>query len=220
MRRAYSWGILESFGPHPKGNLSRSHTVTEHDVDSNTPVDPDEAADLIPSHIETRAELNAWEQANIAKAADWLSTRRGGSTVLTLEFMRESHRRMFDETWKWAGKFRTTAKNIGVPAATIQESLRNLLDDVSYWIENNAYPRDEICTRFHHRLVQIHPFPNGNGRHGRLMTDLLLHELGAQPFTWGSANLIAQGDARASYIGALKQADAGNYESLLEFVRS
>lgn len=194
--------------------------MTHHGADSTTPVDPDEAAHLIPSHIETRAELNAWEQTNIAKAANWLSTRRTRGTVLTLEFLRELHRRMFDDTWQWAGTFRTTAKNIGVPASTIQESLRNLLDDVRYWVENSTYPIDEICTRFHHRLVHIHPFPNGNGRQGRLMTDALLGELGANPFTWGSGDLDARGAARDSYITALRRADADDYTYLLRFVRS
>ncbi|MGQ0548994.1 MAG: mobile mystery protein B [Armatimonadota bacterium] len=184
------------------------------------PLDLDEAKDLIPSHIQTRAELNAWEQTNIAQAVHWLETRRTQETVLTLEFLRELHRRMFNDTWRWAGKLRSTAKNIGVPVPMIQESLRNLLDDVAHWIENSTYPVDEICTRFHHRLVQVHPFPNGNGRHGRLMADALLTERGAVQFTWGSGDLVAQGSARSSYLAALKRADIGDYSSLLQFVRS
>lgn len=194
--------------------------MIQHDVDGTTPLDLDEVRELIPSHIQTRAELNAWEQTNILKAVKWLETRRTRDTVLTLEFLRELHGRMFDDTWQWAGKFRTTAKNIGVPVPMIQENLLNLLDDVAYGIRNSTYPIDEICTRFHHRLVQIHPFPNGNGRHGRLMANALLTELGASEFTWGSGDLIAQGSARTSYIAALKRADAGDYGSLLQFVRS
>lgn len=194
--------------------------MTRHGVDGATPLDPDEAENLIPSHIETRAELNAWEQTNIAKAVDWVGTRRTRETVLTLEFLTELHRRMFDDTWRWAGKLRITEKNIGVPVHRIQESLSNLLDDVKYWKANSTYPVDEICTRFHHRLVQVHPFPNGNGRHGRLMADALLSELHSVPFTWGSGDLDAQGSVRSSYIAALKRADAGDYTALLQFVRS
>lgn len=194
--------------------------MASQDVDGVTPLEPDEAGQLIPSHIRTRAELNAWEQQNIARAVEWLHGRRSRGAVLTLEFLRELHRRMFDETWIWAGTFRTTEKNIGVPVHVIQESLRNLLDDVRYWLEHGTYPQDEISARFHHRLVQIHPFPNGNGRHGRLMVDALREELAAVPFSWGSGDLVRQGSVRSAYIDALKAADGGNYGPLLKFVRS
>jgi Fic-DOC domain mobile mystery protein B len=139
--------------------------------------------------------------------------------VLSAEFVRELHRRMFDETWHWAGPFRTTGKNIGVQGHTIAPALRDLLDDVAHWVKHATYPTDEIAARFHHRLVRIHPFPNGNGRHGRLMTDALLTELGAAPFTWGAGDLDREGDVRARYLDALRSADAGDCALLLGFVR-
>jgi len=189
------------------------------DPDGATPLDPDDAEDLLPGHLASRADLNAWEQANIAKAIDWLARRRVGRSVLSAEFVRELHRRMFDETWQWAGRFRTSGKNIGVPAHTIAPALRDLLDDVAFWVKHSTYATDEIAARFHHRLVQIHPFPNGNGRHGRLMADALLTELGAAPFTWGAGDLDWEGDVRARYLDALRRADAGDYALLLGFVR-
>lgn len=189
------------------------------DPDGATPLDPDDAEDLLPDHLASRADLNAWEQANIAKALDWLGRRRTGRTVLSIEFVRELHRRMFDETWTWAGRFRTSGKNIGVPAHTIAPALRDLLDDVAHWVKHSTYASDEIAARFHHRLVQIHAFPNGNGRHGRLMADALLTELGASPFTWGAGDLDREGDVRVRYLDALRRADAGDYAPLLGFVR-
>ena len=185
-----------------------------------TPLDPDDAADLLPRHVTTRRELNAWEQANIAGAVDWLARRRGGSTVLSIDFVRELHRRMFDETWRWAGRLRTKAANIGVPAHAIAGSLKDLLDDAAHWAANGTYPADEIAARFHHRLVRIHPFPNGNGRHARVIADALLAELGAAPFTWGAGDISTSGAARERYLDAQRKADAGDFGPLLAFVRS
>lgn len=194
--------------------------MTQSGADGATPLEPDESEGLIPTHIATRAELNEWEQANVARAMFWMAERRSRGSVLSLDFLREVHRRMFGETWEWAGPFRKTAKTIGVSAAAIPESLKNLLEDTKYWIEHDTFHAEEIGARFHHRLVQIHPFPNGNGRHGRLMTDALLEELGAAPFTWGSANRDALGTARATYISALRGADEGDYTQLMAFVRT
>lgn len=185
-----------------------------------TPLDPDEAVGLIPEHLSTRGELNAWEQVNIAKAVDWLRRRQNGGSVLNMDFLRELHRQMFSNTWKWAGKFRWTLKNIGVLSEAIPEQTYNLLSETRYWIEHHTYSVDEIAVRFHHRLVAIHPFPNGNGRHGRLMTDALLAELDALPFPWGSGSIDDRGAVRDRYLHALRSADSGDYTPLLAFVRS
>ena len=189
-------------------------------LDGATPLDEGETAGLIPNHIVTQDALNAWEQVNIAEAARWLRHRRAGTAVLDQQFLREVHRRMFNATWHWAGKYRTTGKNLGIPASLIAQSLSDLLTDAQYWCEHKTYGPDEIGARFHHRLVKIHPFPNGNGRHARLVTDALLHQLGADPFTWGSATVDTAGSAREAYIAALKVADAGDLRPLMAFVRS
>ena len=203
------------------GNESRQDfKCGEFLPDGASPLDPDEAEGLIPAHITTRGELNAWEQANILKAAGWLRKRRLASPVLDLGFVRELHRRMFSDTWEWAGKFRKTLKNIGVPPELVLERTKTMLDDVQYWIDNDTYSIDEIAARFHHSLVAIHLFPDGNGRHGRLMTDALLHQAGSLPFTWGSASLDVEGGARKRYIRALQAADAGDYALLFSFVRT
>ncbi len=192
---------------------------TAQGADGATPLDPDEVEGLIPSHITTRDELNAWEQANILQAQQWVFSRRSAK-VLTLRFAVELHIRMFDGTWAWAGRFRRSDKNIGVSWPTIETALQDLLDDVSYWLEHNVYAIDEVGARLHHRLVAIHPFPNGNGRHGRLMTDALFIALDHPLFTWGTASLGASGVARAQYLAALRDADRGNLALLLSFVRS
>lgn len=185
-----------------------------------TPLDADEDEGLIPPHITTRGELNAWEQANIIGAQEWLRRRRSTSSVIDMGFLRELHRRMFMDTWEWAGKFRKTMKNIGVAPELVPERTQNLLDDVRYWLDHETYPVDEIAARFHHLLVSIHPFPNGNGRHARLMADALLQQVGASPFTWGSTSLDVGGAIRKRYIRALQAADAGDYAPLLSFIRA
>jgi Fic-DOC domain mobile mystery protein B len=185
-----------------------------------SPLDADEADDLIPQHISTRGELNAWEQVNIAKGRAWLRRRRVNASVLTMHVVRELHRQMFSDTWRWAGRFRQTVKNIGVLPESIAEQMHNLIADTRFWIQNHSYAPDEIACRFHHRLVAIHPFPNGNGRHARLLTDALLEEMQVAPFTWGSGSIDDQGDVRDRYIRALHAADMGDYAPLLAFVRS
>lgn len=188
--------------------------------DGATPLDPDEVRGLLLSHITSRAELDRWEQENIAAAEVW-ALRRVPRDILTDGFIRRLHKRMFGTVWRWAGDFRTTGKNIGVPAWQIAGELRNLCADCAVWIERGALSPDEIAVRFHHRLTVIHPFPNGNGRHARLMTDILqVHLLKQQRFSWGSGNLVNAGDCRQKYINALRAADRHDYTALLAFVRS
>lgn len=182
------------------------------------PLDGDERASLIPDHITTQGELNEWEQLNIAHGEAWANRQR--QEILTEAFVRQLHRRMFGDTWKWAGEFRRSDKNVGVDWLKIAVELRNLLDDTRFQIERASYPPDEIAIRFHHRLVAIHPFPNGNGRHARLMADLLVQRLGRPRFTWGSDNLVDASDTRQQYITALCTADRHDMASLIAFARS
>jgi Fic-DOC domain mobile mystery protein B len=183
-----------------------------------TPLDGDELATLIPKHITTQSELNEWEQLNIEQGEAW--ARRQRKDILSEAFVRQLHQKMFGETWSWAGNFRKSNKNIGVDGQQISVKLRDLLNDTRYQIEHVTYPPDEIATRFHHRLVLIHPFPNGNGRHARMMADLLIQQLGQPRFTWGSKNLTALTEMRTRYITALRAADGGDIKPLLVFVRS
>jgi len=186
--------------------------------DASTPLTEEEREQLIPSYITLRSELNEAEQANILEAEEWAYARK--RDVLDERFLTNLHERMFGRVWQWAGKFRTSGKNVGVDAYRIPQELRQLLDDCRYWIENETYAPDEIATRFHHRLVWIHPFPNGNGRHARLATDLLLVAIGQPRFSWGRDNLVDPGETRDAYIAALRAADNHDIGPLLEFVRS
>jgi Fic-DOC domain mobile mystery protein B len=183
-----------------------------------TPLNADEAAQLIPKHIATQGDLNEWEQANILRALPWTRSSKR-APVLTEGFCFELHRRMFDKTWLWAGRSRRSGKNIGCDWRQIPERLNQLLGNTGYWLDESVYSVDEAATRFHHALVLIHVFPNGNGRHSRLMTDCLLREHGHEPFSWGG-NLVAAGQLRDHYIGCLRAADAGDLSGLLQFVRS
>jgi Fic-DOC domain mobile mystery protein B len=185
-----------------------------------TPIDPDEAQGLLLPHIRTRAELDRWEQENITEAEEAVFRRRQ-KDVLTEKYVRTLHKKMFGTVWRWAGEFRRSQKNIGIDWMQVPVSLRQLFDEVNGWLEYGAYPPDEIAARFHHRLVAIHPFSNGNGRHARLMADIVLvHLLGRERFSWGQENLINAGDCRRRYIEALRSADLHDYGPLLAFVRS
>lgn len=183
-----------------------------------TPLQAEEREQLIPTYITTRAELNAAEQAGILNADRWAFARR--RDVLDESVLRALHKRMFGATWRWAGRFRTTARNIGIDAVQIEIQLHQLLGDVRYWVEHETFAPDEIAVRFHHRLVAIHPFPNGNGRHARLAADLLALRLGRPRFTWGSADLVALPETRRRYVEALRAADRHDIGLLLAFARS
>ena len=186
-----------------------------------TPLDPDEAAGLVPSHITTQADLNAWEQANIFQAVRWVA-RQKKRDLLTEGFVRDLHRRMFDKTWKWAGTFRQSNKNIGVDWTKVAVKLRNLLDNTRFQIDHKVFEPDELVVRFHHQLVWVHAFPNGNGRHARLMADVLAQQLGRPRMTWGGADveLVSMGTVRDRYLKALREADQGQWSALIAFARS
>ncbi|PKO54327.1 MAG: cell filamentation protein Fic [Betaproteobacteria bacterium HGW-Betaproteobacteria-2] len=183
-----------------------------------TPLSEEEKEGLIPKHMTHHAELNEWEQLNIYKGEEWAWSRN--REILNLAYLKQLHERMFDRTWSWAGTFRHSDKNIGVDWTQISSRIYDLLNDVEYQMEHQSFGMVEIATRFHHRLVFIHPFPNGNGRHSRLMTDLLLHKMGLERFTWGRVNLVNPSDTRNEYIAALQEADRGDYQRLLNFVNS
>lgn len=186
--------------------------------DASTPLTHEEALDLIPSYIAYRSELNAAEQENILRGQAWALARR--RDLLSEKFVKDLHKQMLGDVWRWAGKFRTSERNMGVAHWEIPAALRILLDDTKTWIECKTYPRDEIAARFHHRLVQIHPFVNGNGRHSRLMADLLVMQPGGVRFSWGRAGLIVASEVRARYIEALKAGDKQDIAPLLAFARS
>lgn len=190
------------------------------DLPGATPLDPEEIDGLKLRHITTRNELDRWEQENIQEAIAWLGRKRGGD-IVSEDFICTLHSKMFGKVWKWAGSFRQTNKNIGVPYPQIRMELRQLLDNVRYWIEHGTYSPDEIAYRFHHKLVWIHLFPNGNGRHSRLMADIMLQEIfGLEQFTWGSESLTDASATRSQYIASLRSADGEDFTPLAEFVRS
>lgn len=187
--------------------------------DGATPLDPDELEGLKFRHVTTRGELNELEQVNIEAGLRWLQRRRKRD-VLNEEYLRELHRRLFGDVWAWAGTFRLTEKNIGVDPVQIGVQLRALLDDARYWSEHQTYPPLEAAARFHHRLVQIHCFANGNGRHARIMADEYLREhFDHPPIDWAAGHDLMQGNERRdTYIAALRKADGHDYEPLLSFV--
>ncbi len=185
--------------------------------DNSTPLTPEEREGLKPKWITLRRELNEFETRNILDAEIWLATHKQHD-VLNDTFLMKLHKRMFGQVWKWAGEYRNTERNIGVAPYQIPVKLKALFDDVKFWIENHTFPDLEIAVRLHHRLVLIHPFPNGNGRISRLMADLLMQQLGEPRLYWGDGNLTDITELRKKYIDALHAADAGDYSGLIKFV--
>jgi Fic-DOC domain mobile mystery protein B len=197
--------------------------IWESDGDGSTPLDPDEAEALIPGHISTRSELNAWEAENIRAAMRWAAARP--PNVLDASILRTLHKRMFDKTWRWAGRYRMSDTSVGPYRwSDVPRLVHDLVADVQAQFESSSQSPgalDALAARYHHRLVLIHPFPNGNGRHARLATDLLLQRWGRPRFSWGGAVDGVTGSAvRQAYVSALRDADGGRFEALLRFVRS
>ena len=190
--------------------------------DDATPLEPAEREGLLQSWIINRQELNEAERENIVKGVAWARRLRKGKAedLLATDFICKLHKHMFEDVWAWAGKYRQTERNIGIESHRIPVEVRALVDDVRYWLAHQTYSPDEIAIRFHHRLVAIHPFPNGNGRLTRLIADLLIERLGRPVFTWGGGRLGDVGALRAAYIAALKKADNNVIEDLLAFARS
>ncbi len=190
-------------------------------AEGQTPLDDDERDGLRVPTITTRGELDEFEQLGVEKAIEWTRTRRVSlDDILTDDFVKQLHRRMFGDIWQWAGSFRTSNKNIGVDTSAIGIELGKLLDDCRYWIDHNVFADDEIAVRFSHRIVSIHPFANGNGRHSRLIADILVSDgLGRPVFTWGSVSLTPKGAARLAYLRALRKADENDYGELVRFAR-
>lgn len=192
--------------------------------EDTAPLDPEEAAGLKLSYISTRGELNTVEALNVEDGFHWAYGRaRTPDELLEPVLLEELHRRMFGDVWKWAGNYRKTDKNIGVPWWQVRTCVVELLTDVRAWVAapvDSAMGPDEIGARYHHRLVTIHPFPNGNGRHSRAAADVLITSLGGERFTWGRANLSDVSEVRSRYVSALRAADGHDIGPLLEFVRS
>ncbi len=191
-------------------------------INGQTPLDEEEKEGLLIPSIATRGELDEFEQQNIEQAILWTLKRSfKPEVVFTEEFLKVVHSRMYGNVWAWAGSFRKTDKNIGIDKWKISTELKALLDDVKYWYDNSTYSADECVIRFKHRLVSVHCFPNGNGRHSRLMADIIIEKNFKQPvYTWGAASLVKQSDQRASYLNALKAADKGDIQPLIQFARS
>lgn len=187
--------------------------------DGQTPLEEEEKEGLKIKSITTQEELDEFEQLNIEKAVEWtIRTKLKPDTILSEKFIKDLHKRMYGDVWKWAGEFRKTEKNIGIPWTQIGIELKKLLDDTKYWLENRTFPPEEIAIRFKHRIVSIHCFPNGNGRHSRMMADIIMKSIfGLEIFSWHQSNMVIGNEIRGQYIQALRDADHGNFKQLIEF---
>jgi Fic-DOC domain mobile mystery protein B len=190
--------------------------------DGQTALDDDEKEGLLIKSISTRGELDEFEQQNIEDAIQWSLTRKfKPEQILAETFIQELHKRMYGRVWSWVGEYRKTNKNIGVDKLEIPINLRSLIDDAKYWLKHNLYEPDEFAIRFKHRLVSIHCFPNGNGRHSRMIADIIIEKIYTLPFfSWGGISLSEEMDIRTQYLKAIRKADKGDFDLLLKFARS
>ena len=190
--------------------------------DGQTPLEEEEKDGLKIKSITTQGELDEFEQLNIEKAVEWtIRTNLKSENILKEKFVKDLHKKMYGDVWKWAGEFRRTEKNIGIPCIKIGLELKNLLDDTKYWIENKTFSPEEIAIKFKHRIVSIHCFPNGNGRHSRMMADIIMESIfGNEIFSWHQSIMVKANEIRKEYINALKEADNGNIKPLIEFAKN
>jgi Fic-DOC domain mobile mystery protein B len=189
--------------------------------EGQTPIDENEKEGLKIRSITTQGELDEFEQLNIEKAVEWtIRANLKPENIMTEKFVKDLHKRMYGDVWKWAGKFRRSEKNIGITWTEIGIELRKLLEDTKYWIENETFPPDEIAIRFKHRIVSIHCFPNGNGRHSRMMADIIIESIfNKEIFSWHQSKMVKANETRAEYIQCLKKADNGDISPLVKFAR-
>lgn len=190
--------------------------------DGQTPLDEEEKEDLKIKSITTQGELDEFEQLNIEKAVEWtIHSNLKPEKILTEKFVKDLHKKMFSDVWKWAGEFRRSEKNIGIKWTQIGIELKNLLDDTKYWIKNNTFSPEEVAIKFKHRIVSIHCFPNGNGRHSRMMADIIMESIFEKEiFTWHQSNMVKADEIKKEYIDALKKADNGNVKPLIKFAKN
>jgi len=190
--------------------------------EGQTPLDENEKQGLKIKSITTQGELNEFEQLNIEKAVEWtIHTILKPERILSEKFVKVLHKKMYGDVWKWAGAFRKSDRNLGIKWTQIGIALKNLLDDTKYWIDNDVYSQEEIAIRFKHRIVAIHCFPNGNGRHSRMMTDIIMESIfGKEIFSWHQSNMVKADDTRKEYIAALRKADHGDINPLIEFAKN
>jgi Fic-DOC domain mobile mystery protein B len=191
-------------------------------AEGQTPLDEEEKQGLKIKSITTQGELDEFEQLNIEKAVEWtIHANLKRERILTEKFIKDLHRKMYGDLWKWAGKFRRTEKNIGIQWIQIGIELKNLLDDTNYWIEHGTFSPEEIAIRFKHRIVSIHCFPNGNGRHSRMMADIIMESIFEKElFSWHQSTLMKEKAVRAAYIASLKKADEGDIGPLIQFAKN
>jgi Fic-DOC domain mobile mystery protein B len=190
--------------------------------DGQTPLDEEEKEGLKIKSITTQGELDEFEQLNIEKAVEWtIRANLKLEKILTEKFIKDLHKKMYGDVWKWAGEFRKTDKNIGISWTQVRIELKNLLDDTKFWIENKTFQPEEIAIRFKHRIVSIHCFPNGNGRHSRMMADIIMESIfGKEIFSWHQSNMVKANETRKEYIKALRKADNGNVAPLIKFAKN
>ena len=188
-------------------------------TDGQTPLDEDEKEGLKIKAITTQKELDEFEQLNIEKAIEWtIHANLNLEKILSEKFIKNLHKKMYGDVWKWAGEFRKSDKNIGIKWTQIGIELKNLIDGAKYWIENKTYSPEEISIRFKHKIVAIRCFPNGNGRHSRMLADIIMESIfGEKIFTWHQSNMVKADETRKLYISTLKEADNGNIKPLIEF---
>jgi Fic-DOC domain mobile mystery protein B len=176
------------------------------DSDGQTPLPYEMQKGLKIKTIQNMGELDEHEEANIAKGLSWLARQK--SDPKTYDFWIKLHKKLFEDVWTWAGKIRQHElqnPDFLLPQ-DIWTGLKHLQEDLKAWIELNSYPPKEIAARFHVGIETVHPFVNGNGRFGRILTDQICKFQSFDVPTWGKSLASQPKERRKAYIDSLTYA--------------
>jgi Fic-DOC domain mobile mystery protein B len=182
----------------------------------------DDISGLLRRDITTRGQLDEAETLNILGAVDWIERGRLRD-VFTVDFYERLHSRMYDDVWEWAGDLRSVTgarPNIGVPPEMVPIELGRVAMEFNWeWQNSDQTNLLPFIAKYHHALVWVHPFNNGNGRWSRLACDVVMKRLAKKPLiTWATDTLNVDSGERSQYINALKMADDFDLAPLVEYL--
>lgn len=191
------------------------------DRDGQTPLPPELQKGLKLKHIQNMGELDEFEEKNIAEGLVWL--KKNNENYRQYNFWEKLHKKLFGNVWSWAGKLRDHELDnpYFLLPHHIRPALKTLEDDFEYWLKKREISFNEIAARFHERIETIHPFPNGNGRFGRILVEHFCLKEKAEVPKWGMAIKNDPKLRREKYIDALDEARrTKKYEVLIKFMYS
>lgn len=177
-----------------------------------------------------RSEIIPLEAEGTKRALQYVIKLSEKKAKITSKLIQDIHKKGFGFIFPdWAGKFRTVDVTVGEYEpphfSKIHELIKNLCDDLEERLKHIPLPENEeqflaeiisLLAWFQHRFVWIHPFRDYNGRVARLLTNLLVLNLGLPVLEIKAET----GADRQRYIKAMKAADKNDYSKLEKLIAS